>query len=325
MKKLVSVLMCLIMAFSFSACDLFLSSTAKKAFEEGKLSLASGNYEEALGYFELAEREGKKGEDITNLIDSLELYITALDEYLTGDFDSAMQSIDSISLGEDAVSMRKDVDSLKQSIQNGIDSRNAIDEQINEAEQLFAKGDYNATSAKIKEIDGSINMSQAQKDKLDLLNQQLESAQTKTAAAAKEAAATPKTTTVTKVVYVDDYDRENAKAAVTNFVYAYEAFVNNGNRSSSAYSSYMSAYSPSWSTAYKTQWNYYNNHSITSYYVESLTFDSVTYDGNVFYVVDNETIGETKDGNFTRSSAKWKYTVIKDSGSFKVTNYTRAK
>ena len=323
MKKFVSVFMCLVMAFLFSACDLFLSSTAKKAFEEGKLSLAAGNYEEALGYFELAEREGKKGDEVTNLIDSLESYLAALDEYLTGDFDSAMHTIDSITLSEASQSMQKDIDSLKKSIQSGIDTRITIDEQISEAKQLFANGDYSATYEKIKEIDGSINMSQSQKDALDLLRQQLTTAETKTATAVEEASRNTKT--VTKVVYVDEYDKENAKAAVTNFVYAYEAFVNNGDRSSAAYSSYMSAYSPSWSNAYKTQWNYYNKHSITSYYVEDLSIDSVTFDGNVFYVVDNETISETKDGNFVRSTSRWKYTVINDGGTFKVTNYTSAK
>lgn len=318
MKKAFIVFMCIIMSITLSACNLFVSSTGKKAFEEGKLALAAGNYNEALGYFELAQAEGDKSEDLTDLINAISIYVTALDNYNNGDYENAKTTLDSIILNDATKTMSKFVDELEVSIQNGIDSRNKIDEQISGTERLFASGDYAGVELNIKELENNTDLSEEQKNKLALLKQQLETANGKVASASKAAAKK-------EVVYVSDSNRESAKNAVNNFAYAYEAFVKSGKRSSDDYYSYMSAYSPSWSTAYKDQWNYFNKHNITSYYVESISYDSVTYDGNAFYVIDNETISETKNGNFVRNTTKWKYTVIKDGNSFKVTNYTQVK
>lgn len=320
MKKFMTVVMCVVMTFMLSACNLFavsnlfVSSTGKKAFSEGKLSLAAGKYDEALSYFELARTEGDKSSEVESFINAINSYITARNYYNGGDYENAKSTIESMSVNGETQVMSNDVENLKRDIQNAIDSRAQIDEQIAGTEKLFANGDYAGVELNLKEMESKPGLSDAQREKLALIRQQLETANSKVKSASK-----------TEVVYVNDADRESAKNAVTNFAYAYEAFVRNGSRNSDVYHSYMSAYSPSWSNAYKTQWNYFNKHSITSYYVDSLSFDSVTYDGNSFFVVDNETISETRDGKFTSTSTKWKYTVIKDGGVFKVTNYTKVK
>ena len=68
MKKIVLVFLCIIMSITFSGCDLFVSNTGKKAYQEGKLALASGNFSSALGYFELAQNEGNNSNELKNMI-----------------------------------------------------------------------------------------------------------------------------------------------------------------------------------------------------------------------------------------------------------------
>lgn len=302
------------MSFTISGCNLFVSNTGKKALQEGKLALASGNFNSALGYFELAQNEGNNSNEVKNLISTINNYLTALDSCNNGDFEHAQKVVETIVLIDDTKTMSKYVDKLKDDIQDGLDERAKIDEKIEEIEKLFAIGDYAGVNVNIRELENNEELSDKQKNKIALLKQQWETANGKVASASK-----------TNVVYISDYDKENAKNAVKNFVYAYEAFVKSGNRSSSSYYSYMATYSPSWSNAYKNQWNYFSKHRITSYYIESLLFGSVTFDGNYFYVVDTEAISETKDGNFVRSMERWKYTVVKDGNVFKVTNYAKAK
>jgi len=317
MKKTLIVLVCIIMAFTMSACDLFASSTGKKAVEEGKLAVAAGKYNEAAGFFDLAKSEGIKNDEVNELAKAVKSLISAQEFYNKADYNNALKTLDTIIINDSIAALRKDVDKLRRDIQDGINSNNSIDEGISYAERLFASGDYGNTDLKIKEIENSTGLSDSQRNRLALLKQQLETANGKVASASQ--AATP------RVVYVSESEKQAAKNAVTNFVYAYEAFVRSGSRSSDAYYSHMASYSPTWSNAYKQQWNYFNKHNITNYSIDWLTFDSVTYDGKAYYVVDNETIGETKNGVFTTSSTKWKYTVINDGGAFKVTNYTKAK
>lgn len=318
MKKVSIIFVCIIMSAALSACNLFVNKTGKKAFEEGKLELADGNYVEALAYFELAQKEWGESKEITDLINAINTYTDALDEYNNGDYETAKTTVESIDLNEAAQSMTKDVKALKRKIKKGINLRNELDEQILSTENLFADGDYISVSLNIEELENNENLSEEQKDRLALLKQQLETAKGKVESASKAAAKSEDVT-------YGEYDEEGAKNAVDNFVYAYEAFVASGKRSYDDYYAYMSAYSPSWSTAFKNQWDYFNRHSITSYYVDGLSYESVTYDGKSYFVIDNETISETKDGKFISTTTKWKYTVIKDGNSFKVTNYTKAK
>ena len=308
MKKTIAVLMCIIISLSFTACSLFASSTGKKAVEEGNLALAAGKYREALGYFELARNEGIKSAELNELINIINKYIEAQASYDKEDYENAKTAIDSVILKGASQSLIQDVNKLKTDIQDSINLNTKIDSDITSARNLLTSGDYAAAELNITEIESTSGLSASHKKELALLKQELEAAKEKEKSISS-------VESVPEVIYISESDKENAK----------NAFVGSGSTNADDYYSYMSAYSPSWSNAYKTQWNYFKKHNITSYQVEDISFESVTYDSKAFYVVDKESISETKNGVLTRNTTRWKYTVTNDSGSFKVTAYKKVK
>lgn len=317
-KKINVFFVCLALCIAFSACNKTKNNDNNEAFKDGKVELEAGNYKKALAYFELAQEEGNKDEEITELIDAINIYTDALDDYNDGEYEKALKTLKSIKVSNDARSFRSDISHLKQKIQDSIDSQNEVDNRLSKAEDMIKVGEYKKAEKIIKELDSDDNLSEDQEKWLTSLKHQIKFEK-------KNSQIPSETPDKEEDVYNFENDSDNAKFAVSNFAYAYEAFVKSGIRSSDAYYSYMSAYSPSWSNAYNEQWTYFNKHNITDYCVENLTFDSVTYDGTSYYVIDNETISEVKNGNLVRTTTKWKYTVIKDGDSFKVTNYASVK
>ena len=100
---------------------------------------------------------------------------------------------------------------------------------------------------------------------------------------------------------------ESVKNTIVNSYKSYSEFVSTGSRSEEDFKAYMFPYMYTESEAYKSQWEYFNKHEITSYHINSSDVKSVRRRDDTYYVWVTENISETKAGKNVSSSSDWVY------------------
>ncbi|MEG2338044.1 MAG: lysozyme inhibitor LprI family protein [Clostridium sp.] len=179
MKKYLLLLVVTIM-FIVTGC-----STDKKInyLEEGKTSLAAGEYENALNSFRLAINEGIADDSVKNMESMISKYLKAKKDYAEGKFQEAKTALEGISPDYVNFSIKSDIDSLKTDVDIKLKADN--DEKLKAEEekhkqeqeklkaesqnskgQLIAKGDYYnkklaSVKSGLKDIEGLYNGSTA--------------------------------------------------------------------------------------------------------------------------------------------------------------------
>lgn len=175
MKKVFLTVIAIMMSFIFAACT---STTAKKAIEQSKLSMAGADYTAALNYLQLAQQEGGDNEEVKELIAILENYIKANDEFDKINMDGASAALDAIPESYKNYSIANDVDKLKESVSNKRSTMGDVDTQIAAVKKFIASGDYTSADANITEL-YSKDITNYQRKQIDELKATLDSANSK--------------------------------------------------------------------------------------------------------------------------------------------------
>lgn len=180
MKRYVIItILCLTIALLCSC-----SNTAQKAIEQGKLSMASGDYQTALNSLQLAKSEGANGDALDNMISIIKNYLNAKEAYDEDNIDGANSALKNITQDYSQYTIKDDIEKLKSDIAAKQSTMNDIDIQIAGTKKLLASGDYVSTKANISEL-YTKNLTEYQKTQVDELNETLVSAQSKIDAASQ--------------------------------------------------------------------------------------------------------------------------------------------
>ena len=175
MKKVLTVICALVLLISAAACA---NSTAQKAAEQSKLSMASGDYQAALNYLQLAQKEGDNSEEVTELVTILENYIKAKDEFDKINMDGATAALEAIPESYKNYTIATDIDKLRQDISDKSATMGDVDSQIAAVKKWIASGDYDSAEVNITEL-YSKNITNYQRKQIDELKQTLDSAKSK--------------------------------------------------------------------------------------------------------------------------------------------------
>lgn len=115
MKKIIRISISVIMIALLCSCG---SKVGKQAVEQGKLAMASSDYQTALNSFQLAVNEGIKDTDVQNMLDVLTAYQSAKTAVEKGDYDGAESTLNAITVDYSAYSIKNDIDTMKNDIEN---------------------------------------------------------------------------------------------------------------------------------------------------------------------------------------------------------------
>ena len=178
MKKYLPFI-CLLALLFITACT---SSVAQKAIDESKLSMANGDYQAALNYLQLAQKEGSDNAEIKEMSTILENYIKAKDEFDKINMDGASAALDAIPDIYKNYSIATDIDKLRMDISDKKTVMGDVDSQIAAVKKWIANGDYDSAEANITEL-YSKDITNYQRKQIDELKSTLDSAKSKIAEA----------------------------------------------------------------------------------------------------------------------------------------------
>lgn len=154
------------------------NNTAKKAIEQGKLAMASTDYQSSLKSLQLAKEEGGRGEELDNMISVLENYLEAKEALEAANIDSANEALGRIPENYTDYVISGDIDKLKEEVSKKHKVMADVDSQISGTKKMLANGDYTSASANIAEL-YSKEMTGYQRRQVDELNSTIQSAQSK--------------------------------------------------------------------------------------------------------------------------------------------------
>lgn len=154
------------------------SSTAKKAIEEGKLSMAKSDYTAALNYFQLAKNEGSTNGDLDEMMLIIKKYTEAKSAFDALDMDGAREALEAIPEGYKNYSIASDISTLQEELNERSAVMTDIDYQMAGTKKMIADGDYESASANIQEL-YSKNLTEYQRQQVDELKTIIASAQDK--------------------------------------------------------------------------------------------------------------------------------------------------
>lgn len=187
--------------------------TARKAIEEGKLSMADSDYTAALNYFQLAKNEGCTDSELDEIILIIEKYTEAEKAFSGVDMDGTREALETIPKSYKDYSIASDIDVLQEKLKTKSATMSDIDSQISSIKKMIADGNYEDAAANIKEL-YSKDITNYQRTQIDQLKTTIESAQEKIDEASSKK----------EVVYVAPNPPKNAAPATssnTNVVATY--------------------------------------------------------------------------------------------------------
>lgn len=154
------------------------SSTASKAVEQARLSVAGHDYQAALDSLKLAVSEGARTKEILSMTDILSGYLSAESAFNADDMAQAEAAMASIPAEYVNYSIKGDIDTLNASIVSRKSEIAAIDSQIAGVKIFVQNGDYVSAEANIAELKES-NLTQAQRTQTEELDLFLQAANEK--------------------------------------------------------------------------------------------------------------------------------------------------
>lgn len=171
MRKIKTLIIVSLLAISMVGCG---NSTADKAIEQGKLAMASKEYDKALASFKLAIDEGSKDKSIKIMYSIIETYNNAYDKFEEDNIEEAKKIIDEINNEYVEYSIKDDVDSLKVKIDEKVKIQDEINDYIEQIKKLVKNKDYNDAKSLIEEVNKK-ELSEKNKEEIDELNNRIES------------------------------------------------------------------------------------------------------------------------------------------------------
>lgn len=167
-KKVITTILTIILATGLYGCG---NSTAKKAAEEGKIAIASNEYNKAKNLFKLAMDEDG-GTENKETYDMLNSYLEAEKEYKDGNYDKALELLNNIKEVGDYQNLNDDIKSLHKSIEEKEKIDKEYNNNIKKINELMEDGSLN----KAKELLDSINLkdlSDKQKSEVNKLKDEI--------------------------------------------------------------------------------------------------------------------------------------------------------
>lgn len=149
-KKIIITILTIILATGLYGCG---NSTAKKAVEEGKIAIASNEYDKAKNLFKLAMDENS-GTENKETYDMLNGYLEAEKEYKDGNYDKALELINNIKEVGDYQNLNDDIKNLHKNIEEKEKIDKEYNDNIKKINELIKEGSLN----KAKELIDSINL-----------------------------------------------------------------------------------------------------------------------------------------------------------------------
>lgn len=167
-KKGIVTVFFLVLMLSITGCG---ESTATKALVEGKKALSSREYDKALGFFEMAIKEGGKETEAKKITRIIKDYQKSLKLFEDEEIEEAKKIIDKIDKDYKKYSIRKDIDKLKDKITSKIKEEKELEKEIKKIEELISAKSYTEAKLKIEELLNSkkvINKNQREQLDIDL-------------------------------------------------------------------------------------------------------------------------------------------------------------
>lgn len=149
-KKIIITILTIILATGLYGCG---NSTAKKAVEEGKIAIASNEYDKAKNLFKLAMDEDS-GTENKETYDMINGYLEAEKEYKDGNYDKALELINNIKEVGDYQNLNDDIKNLHKNIEEKEKIDKEYNDNIKKIDELIKEGSLN----KAKELIDSINL-----------------------------------------------------------------------------------------------------------------------------------------------------------------------
>lgn len=208
------------LAVIFSAAGCAENSTAQKAVEQSKLSIAAGDYPSALNFLKLAQNEGDLSDEVVEQTRMLENFLKAKEEFAQHQSTKAEEFLKLIPDNYKNYSFAADIDKLKAEMAKGTGASQNIDEQIAAVRNWIASGDYASAALNITELYTKA-MNDNQRKQADELRATLETAKSKIASAESAVAksAAPSHLTYTEISgnknVVATYYVVNCKRSIT--------------------------------------------------------------------------------------------------------------
>lgn len=167
-KKVIITILTIMLAIGLYGCG---NSTAKKAVEEGKIAIASNEYDKAKNLFKLASDEDG-GTENKEIYDMLNGYLEAEKEYKDGNYDKALELLNNIKEVGDYQNLNDDIKKLHKSIEEKEKIDKEYNNNIKKINELMEDGSLN----KAKELLDSINLkdlSDKQKSEVNKLKDEI--------------------------------------------------------------------------------------------------------------------------------------------------------
>lgn len=151
--KKISVL--LLITLSLMGCT---NSTAKKAIEESKLAIASGEYEKAFNLINLAKEEGKIDSETEKLYKILSAYNQANEAINNFQFDKAIELLNSLESFDIYNNLEKDIKTLLVFAEEKKGFIDEVDLKLKKVFELIEKHSLDEAEELINSIDTSENL-----------------------------------------------------------------------------------------------------------------------------------------------------------------------
>ncbi|MCI9978122.1 DUF1311 domain-containing protein [Clostridioides difficile] len=151
MNKIKTIIVVSLLAISMVGCG---NSTAKKAIEQGKLAMASKEYDKALASFQLAVDEGSKDEEILNISEIIEKYNEANNIFKEGKIEEAKKIVDEINEEYKKYAIKDDIETLKKSIEDNHKVAKEIKSEIDKLSNLVEEKKYDEANNVISSLEG---------------------------------------------------------------------------------------------------------------------------------------------------------------------------
>lgn len=141
----------LIMALGLIGCTT--NTTSKKAIEESKIAIASGEYEKAFNLLSLAKEEGNITEEFENHYKVLNVYNEAVNLMNNFEFEKVIDKVSTVENIETYDNLEEDIEKLKNNAQSSNNLINAINNELKAVRKLVEIGELGKTKDMLDSIE----------------------------------------------------------------------------------------------------------------------------------------------------------------------------
>ena len=167
-KLIITILTALLTISVLYGCG---NSTAKKAVEEGKVAIASNEYDKAKNLFKLAINEGGGTED-KETYDMLDGYLEAEKEYKDGNYNKALDLLNNIKEVGNYENLNNDIKKLHKNIEEKEKLDKEYKDNIKKINELIKEGSLNKAKELVDNIDIK-DLSDKQKSEINKIKDEI--------------------------------------------------------------------------------------------------------------------------------------------------------